>query len=131
MIAPVLVLIMIGLIDFSLVLTRQMSLANAVRAGLQYATIRRPIQGDVTAIRQAVLDAAPIPKIGTHDPTVLLVCECPDGTGVADCDPAACGGTDILSFIDITLEEDFPLLLPYPGFSNPISLSEQATVRLN
>lgn len=131
LIAPLLGLILFGVLDYGLVSARKMALANAVRAGAQYAMIRRPIQGDVSAIRQAVLNAAPEPKIGVHDAQVTLFCECPDGTMVADCDPGSCAGTTILSFVDIVLAEQYPLMLPYPGFANPLTLGERVTVRLN
>jgi len=131
LIAPLLGLILFGVLDYGLVSARKMALANAARAGAQYAMIRRPIQGDVSAIRQAVLNAAPEPKIGAHDPQVTLFCECPNGTLVADCDPGSCPGTEILSFVDIVLIEQYPLMLSYPGFASPLTLGERVTVRLN
>jgi Flp pilus assembly pilin Flp len=131
MIAPVLALLTVGIVDYGLVWSRNMELANAVRAGTQYAMIRRPIQGDTTAIRQQVIDSAPEPKIGSHDPQVTLFCECPNGTAVAGCDPAVCAPADMQTFISITLGEQYPLLLDYPGFNNPVQLTQSSTMRLN
>jgi len=131
MIAPVLALLTVGIVDYGLVWSRNMELANAVRAGTQYAMIRRPIQGDTTAIRQQVIDSAPAPKIGSHDPQVTLFCECPNGTSVPSCDPAVCAPADMQTFISITLSEQYPLLLDYPGFNNPVQLTQSSTMRLN
>jgi hypothetical protein len=131
MIAPVLALLTVGIVDYGLVWSRNMELANAVRAGTQYAMIRRPIQGDTTAIRQQVIDSAPEPKIGSHDPQVTLFCECPNGTSVPRCDPTVCAPADMQTFISITLSEQYPLLLDYPGFDNPVQLTQSSTMRLN
>ena len=128
--APFLVLLLIAMTDYGLAWTRQMALANAVRAGTQYAMIRRPVQGDVTGIHQKVLDAAPADLGGA--PQVTFFCECPSGQAVADCNPASCGaGIDLRHYVTVTLEEDYPLILTYPGISNPISLENTATIRLN
>jgi Flp pilus assembly pilin Flp len=131
MIAPVLALLIVGTVDYGLVWTRNTQITNAVRAGTQYAMIRRPIQGDTTAIRQQVIDAAPAPKIGSHDPQVTLFCECPGGTAAAGCDPAVCAPADMETFISITLSEQYPLLLDYPGFNNPVTLTQSSIMRLN
>jgi Flp pilus assembly pilin Flp len=131
MIAPFLSLLMVGMIDYGLVWSRNMELANAVRAGTQYAMIRRPIQGDTSAIRQQVIDTAPSPKVGSHDPEVSLFCECPSGAATPTCDPGVCAPEDMQTFISITLSEQYPLLLGYPGFNNPITLTQTSTMRLN
>lgn len=130
LLAPFLTLLMIAMTDYGLAWTRQMALANAVRAGTQYAMIRRPMEGDVSGIHQRVIDAAPADVGGT--PQVTFICECPDGQAVADCNPAACGaGVDLRHYVTVTLQEDYPLILSYPGISNPIRLENSATIRLN
>ena len=131
MIAPVFALLLVGVVDYGLLWSRNMELANAVRAGTQYALIRKPVNGDTTAIRQQVIDSAPAPKIGSHDPQVTLFCECPNGTSVPNCDPAVCAPDDMQTFISITLSEQYPLLLDYPGFDSPVQLTQSSTMRLN
>jgi Flp pilus assembly protein TadG len=130
LLAPVLVLLMIAMTDYGLAWTRQMALANAVRAGTQYAMIRRPVQGNTAGIHQRVVDAAPADLGGT--PAVTFFCECPDGQAVADCSANACGaGIDLRHYVTVTLQEDYPLILNYPGIGNPVSLENSATIRLN
>jgi Flp pilus assembly pilin Flp len=131
MIAPVFALLLVGVVDYGLLWSHNMELANAVRAGTQYGLIRKPVNGDTTAIRQQVIDSAPAPEIGSHDPQVTLFCECPDGTPVPNCDPAICAPDDMQTFISITLSEQYPLLLDYPGFDSPVQLTQSSTMRLN
>lgn len=130
LLAPVLALIMVAVIDYGSAWSRQMALANAVRAGIQYAMIRRPIQGDVSQIHQSVIDAAPADLAGT--PQVALVCTCPGGApGSVDCDTGDCGAQDMETYLSVGLQEDFTMILDWPFIGNPISLGDQAVIRLN
>ena len=129
LIAPVLALIIVAIVDFGLAFTRQMTLANGVRAGVQYAMVRRPVQGDVAAIRKTVADNA---YVDLANATVEWVCECADtGAPVASCDVADCGGADVNHSLDISVTDQFELILSYPGINNPVTLGDQVLLRLN
>ena len=128
--------LLLGVIDFGLAFHRQSELENAVRAGTQYATVRRPQQGNVEPIRDAVYQAAPFAE-GTPGTAleVEFYCECPDGTasqcsapgGVALC----ASGAERSSFLRVRLSETYELLLPYPGFGGALDLAAEGAVRLN
>ena len=136
LVATVLGVLLIGVIDFGLAFRRQSELANAVRAGTQYAMVRRPQQGDVTPIRDAVYQTAPFVE-GTPGTAldIEFYCECPDGSpsqcsaagGVALCS----GGVERHSFLRVRLSEDYGLLLAYPGLGSDIGLTAEGSVRLN
>lgn len=131
-----LLILLLGVIDFGLAYTQKMGIENAVKAGIQYSTVRKPIQGDLTAINNAVIMAAPTPSPGPNVLTSSMFCECADGSS------AAClstGGTPLIcadgstrrSFVKIALSQSYKLLFPYPALGNSISLSNSETVRLN
>ena len=136
LVATVLGTLLLGVIDFGLAFRRQAQLENAVRAGTQYAMVRRPQQGDVEPIRSAVFDTAPFaegtPGTGLE---VEFYCECPDGTpsqcsaagGVALCS----GGVDRHSFVRVRLSESFDLMFAYPGVGTDVGLVAEGSVRLN
>jgi hypothetical protein len=136
MVAVVLAILLLGVIDFGLAYRRQAELENAVRAGTQYAMVRRPQQGDVEPIRDAVYRTAPFPE-GTPGTAleVEFYCECPDGApaqcsapgGVALCG----GGVDRHSFVRVRLSETYALMLAYPGVGQDIGLAAEGSVRLN
>ena len=137
--APVLGVVLIGAIDYGTVFTRQSELANAVRAGTQFATIKRPSLNDPNPTAEtynAVVSALPANYSGTA-PDVQLFCECPDGSGGPSCTAIDCGvdaggnPIDEFFFISISVQENIPLILKYPGvFPNPYPATEAATMRL-
>jgi Flp pilus assembly pilin Flp len=129
LIAPVLALIIVAIVDFGMAFTRQMTLANGVRAGVQYAMVRRPVQGDTDAIRQTVADNAYVPLANA---TVTWVCECSgSGAPAPTCSVGDCGGADVNHSLTIAVTESYPLILSYPGINNPVTLGDQVLLRLN
>lgn len=136
MVAVLLGILLLGTIDFGLAFRRQSELENAVRAGTQYALVRRPQQEDVDPIRDAVYQTAPFAE-GTPGTALEIefYCECPDGSpsqcaapgGVALCG----GGEDRHAFLSVRLSETYSLMLAYPGVGADINLAAEGSVRLN
>ncbi len=124
----VLFLLMVAVWDLGSVFVRQMQITNAVRAGTQYAIVRKPIAGDLSQIIQAVKNAAP----DSASPTVnaTLYCECSDGS-VVTCSGTCSDGQPRKSFVKINYAETFNLLLGFPGVGSAWNLTDEATVRLN
>ncbi len=128
--------LLIGVIDFGLAYKRHAELENAVRAGTQYALVRRPQQGDVDPIRDAVWETAPFYEGAPGTSLdVEFYCECPDGSpsqcsapgGVALCS----GGVERYAYIRVLLSQDFDLLFAYPGVGTSVDLAAEGSVRLN
>ena len=129
LIAPVLALIIVAIVDFGMAFSRQMTLANAVRAGVQYAMVRRPVQGDLSAIVTRVAESA---DVAETDVTVTWVCECSDsGSTAPSCSVDDCGGADVNHSLNIAVADTYPLILSYPGINNPVTLGEAVLLRLN
>lgn len=133
--APILAGIMIGVMDYGVAWTRQMAIANAVRAGTQYALVRRPVDGDVTPIVNAVIASAPNapqPPL-TRNLTVAEVCACAGNVpGTHDCvDPTTCLPNNMEYYISIDLQEDFEMMFDWPFIKNPVGLRSQALLRLD
>jgi len=121
--------LMLGAFNFGTAALHKMEMANAVRAGLQYAVVRKPIQGDTSQISTTVLNAAPADKLGTRSLTVAVFCQCPDSSSVA------CGGTcssgDPRTFVSIQMQEDYDTLVKMPGIDQRLSFQTSGSVRLN
>ncbi|NVJ97067.1 MAG: pilus assembly protein [Alphaproteobacteria bacterium] len=133
----VLALIAVGVLDFGLAYARNLQLANAARAGMQYALVRKPVGEDYSAIEAAVTASAPDADADSaRQVETVLYCECPDGTA-SDCttedgiDITCDDGTLRKAYLDITISETYNLLISYPGLEDGLSLSESVTVRLN
>jgi Flp pilus assembly protein TadG len=129
LVAPILALIIVAIVDFGMAFTRQMTLANGVRAGVQYAMVRRPVQGDVDDILQAVKQNS---GVALSDIDVTWVCECAgSGATAATCSVDDCGGGDVNHSLQISVTENYPLILSYPGINNPVTLGDSVVLRLN
>lgn len=127
---PVFVLLVVGVFDFGLVIHQKTQLAHAARAGVQYALIRRPQEGDLTGVEAAVNDTAPADTTGTRVIGSNLWCECPATPGtVVACEITTC---DRSVYISVSIEEDYTATFyEILGISNPIHIRNEATLRLN
>lgn len=127
----------LSILDYGMVYARNLQLANAARAGMQYALVRKPVDGDYSAIVNAVQAAAPaVNANGDRMVSTVMYCRCPDGTAI-DCtgefgqDLTCPDGSLRASYLEIGISETHSLMFPYPGLSQDLSLSESVTVRLN
>ncbi len=127
---PLLVLLVVGVFDFSMVIHEKTQLAHAARAGVQYALVHRPQANALTAVEAAVSDAAPADTTGTRVIASNLWCECPATPGiVVACTNAAC---DRSVYIWVSIEQDYnATFYDILGISNPMHIKNEATLRLN
>lgn len=125
--APILMVMLVGLIDFGAAVSRQMQMSSAVHTGAQLAVARPPGSGDLDGIRAATRLAAPDDRGGTQNIDVTLFCEELDGTVVA-CDAAPVVGR--ATYVRVRLTEFWRFTFPYPGFGDGITLSADQTVRV-
>lgn len=135
----------IGALDFSLAYTRQSEMSNAVRAGVQFALVRRPSIGpsadtqdsiiSLQTIRQSVIDSS---NYLTSDPGIemldaVIFCQCPDTQPVACVSdpgvPLPCDNRR--TFLEITLRSDYTPIFSYPLVPDSIPLKATNSVRLN
>lgn len=123
--APVLLLLLSGVIDLGLALNQSSSLSNAARAGAQYG-IRFP--SDKDGITQVVS------KTLNQDPATLTVasevnCECSDGMAIT-CGEI-CIGTTNRSYISVNVTMPYSSPLPTGLILGPISITGSAVFRAN
>lgn len=122
--------LLMGVIELGSAAQYKMQLANAIRVGMQYATVRKPVQGDLSQITASVSNAAPPDATGERELTVTLYCKCPDGSAV-DCDDICTGGVDRHSFVSIVIDDVYVPILTLPGTPDQYSLRADGTIRLN
>lgn len=128
-IAPVVMLLLVGVLDFALAAHHKMQMENAVRAGLQYATVRKPVGGGLDGVESAVHAAAPADTTGTRQVSAVLYCTCPDGQPV-DCADSCTGGSRH-AMLAVAMEEDYRVLLGLPMVPATFRFAVDGTVRLN
>ena len=145
MIVSALSLISIGIIDLSLAYSRKAEMTNVVRAGTQFALVRKPSLGpsateqaailSLAEIRDAVVQSANFLETdpGSPELDVTVFCECPDTT------PVTCAANpgvplpcqDRITLLNITLNNTYTPIMPYPGIPDFFDLKAIGTVRLN
>lgn len=141
----ILTALLIGVLDFGLAYSREMSMTNAVRAGTQFALVRHPGVGpdatvsdasiSVQQIRDSVVDATPFLSSdpGTTQLAVDVICDCDDGSQVscvsAQSTPGSCKVDAV--FVEVQFNVPYDLTLKLPGMNGQLNLSTDHTVRIN
>lgn len=143
--ASILVVLSIGVIDYSLAFSRKAEMSNAVRAGTQFALVRKPSLGPSAAEQEAIMSIANVRDAvvqsasflssdpGAPDLEVSVFCQCPDATPVTcAADPGVplpC--QDRITFLDVTLNQSYSPIMVYPGLPDSIDLKSSSIIRLN
>lgn len=131
LIAPLLVGLLLGTVHFGSVAVHRMQMANAVRAGLQYASVRKPALGentDLTPINTAVESAAPAATNSDRSIVSSLYCECSDGTPTSCENSCETGNRSV--FIGIVMTESYASPLKMSGAAT-ITLKATGSIRVN
>lgn len=129
LILPFLLLLIVGSLDMGSMFVRKMELANAAKAGVQYALVRKPIQGDLTNIRSAVTASLGTTVTDTTTVDVVLYCMC---FATKQSCTENCDDEDISAFVNITVAEDYTTpFFNYDWFQSSFPITESSTVRLN
>jgi Flp pilus assembly protein TadG len=127
---PLLVLILLGTIDFGRVFFQSMALAHAARAGAQFGAQSDTTAADTPGMKAAAVDAGQDIGIALTDVTsARRYFQC----GVeapSDTDPSPCSdGKPPKIYVEVTVQKTFTTLFNYPGFPHSIALSRTATIR--
>lgn len=144
-IGSVLSVMAIGVFDFSMAYSRQSQMSNAVRAGVQFALVRRPSIGpsaetqesiiSLQTIREAVVASASFLESdpGTEDLSASVFCQCPDAQPVTCVSepsvPLPC--TQRRTFLEISLRQNYTPMFSYPIIPDEIPLEASNSIRLN
>jgi Flp pilus assembly protein TadG len=126
-VAPLLVLMAIGVADFGRVCYTAIVLSHAARAGAQYGAQTNGTTGDADGIQDAAEREAV--NIGPIEVASQRICECPN-SGVVACTTTICAGYGVPQvFVEVTTTTTFETLAPYPGIPTTVPLSRTAKVR--
>lgn len=130
LIAPILMLMVIGIVDYGFYINHAMKVENTARAAAQYV-----VQGgDIDSISDDVMATSGIPideEQEGEEPVLAasMICTCADGEEV-ECDIGdICGVEDYpRNYITVTINKRYETFMPYPGL--PDSLPIKRTIRL-
>ena len=129
-VAGILSILLLGVCDFGLGFWQQMQVANAARAGTEFAVKNGY---DATNIQTAVTNATNLAGIQAS-PAPSSSCGCPDvttGVTAATCGSTCADGSTAGTYVTVNAQISYRTLFAWPGLSNPMTLASTATVRLN
>jgi len=130
--APVLVALVIGGADYSIMANKQDALEAATRAGAEYARANPGDGPNWNSTKPYVTNYA------TFSPAVTVsastVCTCVDGTttacpGAAFCSAHQPADPRVLQYVSITATQNFSALLAWAAFGFPATLSATTVAR--
>ena len=126
LVSPVLLLVLLGAVDFGRAYYMAMEVAGAAHAAAEYA-VQSPT--DTTGIQAAATDDAPdVPNLTVATPT--YGCECSDGTGYsANCSTTPTCTNNYVSRVRVTVSATYSPWFPWPGIPSSVPLSNSATMR--
>ncbi len=125
MVFPVLVLLIIGVVDYGRAYFTSVTVANAARAGAEYGAQDPATSQDTAGMKSfALLDGAE--AAGTLRVSARYYCEC---SKAAHACTACAGGEAPDVYVEVTARDTLTTLLPYPGLPNRIPIVRKATFR--
>src|SRR5438067_12685895 len=126
LIASMLVMLLLGILDFGLGFWQQMQVANAARAGAQYAVKNGY---DSTSIQTAETNATALSGLTTPAPTQF--CGCPNATtGITavTCGSVCNSGTTAGTYVTVNAQASFATIFSWTGVASPMTLASSVMV---
>ena len=127
LIAPILILLMVGLTDMGLYIKSRMQLEQISRASVDYVMQG----GDENNIGTDVLNYYDAEHATSYSINTERFCTCADGE-TQDCSALNCGAGDYSrQYFQVTLNRTVSTLFPYPGIPDELQLQGSARMRLD
>ncbi len=129
LVLPVMMLSLLGIIDFGRVFYASAEVSNAAHAGAIYGSRTVSLSNDTVGMQTAATgDAADLSGMTT---TGTVTCQCSEGGSSVNCQTAgmSCGMTTPLIFVTVTASMKLKPLVSWPGIPNPITINSSATMR--
>lgn len=126
LIAPFLLLILLGAVDFGRAYYLGMEVAGAAHAAAEYGAENPTDTAGITAAAQT--DAPDVPNLNVAAPT--YGCECSDGSGYsASCTSTPTCTNNVVYRVKVSVSATYTPWFPWPGIPSTFSLSNSATMR--
>jgi Flp pilus assembly protein TadG len=128
---PLLLVTVIGLVDFGRAGYEAMEIENAAHAGAFYGSRSKELAADKVGIKAAAL-ADMGTEVDTKSVTVESerYCECPNGAS-AKCDAVdPCAGILASMYVRVRVDKPFLTIFTYPGVPHEIDLEREVHLRV-
>ena len=122
---PLLLLLLLGTIDFGRVFYQAVTVANVARAGASYGSLDEARSKDLSGIQQAALQEAQ--DIDGVSVMVERFCQCADGSPM-NCDGVCPEGVPRI-YVKVIAAKTFRTIVPYPGIPDPVNIDREVIMR--
>ena len=120
--------VMTGVVEFGRMFYQAAEVANAARAGVQWAVVNPGNPNNLTAMQTAATnDAVNITGL-TATPTEF--CECDDGSTV-DCTSGTCATGSVRTYVQVVATAPYTMLGNYWWMPNSITVGSRAVIRVD
>jgi Flp pilus assembly protein TadG len=125
LVAPLLLLLLAGALDFAMLLRTATCAADAARAGTSYGTRSASASLDYSGMQTAALNAAP--GVTGMTATATRSCKCTDGTSVT-CS-GSCASGKMLVYVQVTTQVAAKTVFDYSALNFPNTVTSTASMR--
>jgi Flp pilus assembly protein TadG len=127
---PVLLLMLVGTMDFARVFFGGIAMENAARAGVQYGALSPGKAGDTSGIVAAALADATGQGLSGVTASARSFCSCTGSSSTVSCAIGTCSGQTPNGYVEATVRYTFSSVLRYPGLPANMVISRTAKMRV-
>lgn len=125
-VAPLLMLLLLGASDFGRVFYTAISVTGAAHAGAQYGAQSPAKTEDAAGMVQTAVNSAPGMGITA---TASRVCRCVTGPDTVACDTTTPSCLPLRGYATVTATRTFTTIVNYPGIPNSVTIARTAEIR--
>jgi Flp pilus assembly protein TadG len=129
LVTPMLLLLLIGTIEVGRFAYYSIEVANAARAGVQYAAQSLADSKDIVGIQRASQNDAP--NVSDLDVTSRDLCACSSSpANYVGCPARNCAPGHAVVFVEVNTSARFQSLFRYPGLASSLTVNGRAIMRV-
>jgi len=121
-----LLLLMLGAVEFAQIAYAAIEVSNAANAGSSYGSSSCGYAGDTTGISAAAASDATLSGLKSFTTTSSLSCKCSDGTAISCTDNTTCSNSHVIATVTVNTSATFNPVIHIPGLPNTITLNGQS-----
>ncbi|MBL4615597.1 MAG: pilus assembly protein [Magnetovibrio sp.] len=127
LISPVVLVIILGIIDFGFLVHNSMQVSSATRSGIQFI-MENPTSYSANAAT-VVQSATNLPSASVSV-TTSEGCRCLGSAASVDCSTDTCSGKTPPKYVTVTTTYSHVLILGFPGVPDPWTITRTASIRI-
>jgi Flp pilus assembly protein TadG len=126
LIAPLLLLLVAGVLDYTTLLRTAIAVADAARAGAQFGSLSAANATNISGMQTAAVNAAP--DITGLTATGAKVCQCSDGSTI-NCSGGTCSTGPVRVYAQVTVQATCTAIFSYSQLPFTGAVSAKASMR--